>query len=182
MVYIGIGIVLLFISVEVFIYLYGSKQDKACVDYILVLGCLLYGDALSPALQRRMDAAIGCANKYPTLPIIVSGGKGDEEKCSEASAMKNYLLQHGIDEKRILVEDKSVCTYTNFAYTKKLLGSANYKLYVVSCDFHMYRAMSIGKNAGFMCYRWPAKSTTIKSIKNFIREFGCIIYFWITKR
>lgn len=28
---------------------------------------------------------------------IVSGGKGDDEKISEAQAMKNYLVENGID-------------------------------------------------------------------------------------
>lgn len=177
-----IVILLFFIDVECFIYFYGQKQEEVEVDYILILGCSLYGESVSPALQRRLDKALVYALKYPNTPIVVSGGKGNDEVVSEAYAMKQYLVQHGIAETRIIMEDKSVCTFTNFNYTKNMLGSSNYKMLVTTCDFHMYRSIALGKDAGFICYRWPAKSNTLYSIKNFIREFGCIIYYWIYKR
>ena len=180
--YILLAILLFFISIEIFIYLYGQKEEEVEVDYLMILGCGLYGDKLSPALQRRVDKGYAYAMKHKDTPIIVSGGKGRDEKCSEAFAMRQYLIEKGIEEKRILMEDESVCTFTNFNYTKRMLGSSNYKILVTTCDFHMYRSIALGRNAGFTCYRWPAKSTTLHSIKNFIREFGCIIYFWIYKK
>ena len=173
---------LFFIGLESFIYMYGKKQEEKECDYILILGAGLYGDVISSALQRRLDQGIKYANKYPEIPIIVSGGQGKDELCSEASAMKKYLLSQGISEERILMEDKSVSTYTNFKYTKEMLGSSNYKMLVTTCDFHMYRSISLGKDAGFICYRWPAKSTKINCVKYYIREFFCILYYWITKK
>ena len=46
-------------------------------------------------LRRRLDAAITAMNDNPDTLCIVSGGKGDDEKISEALAMKNYLLEKG---------------------------------------------------------------------------------------
>lgn len=171
---------LFFILIEAFIYLYGNKEEEVACDYILVLGAKINKDQVCAALQRRLDKALLYASKYPHIPIIVSG-KGSEE-LSEAEVMKRYLLSKGIDEKRIIKEEKSLTTYTNFLYTKELLESANYKMLVVTCDFHMYRSIALGKRAGFTCYRWPAKSNGLKSIKSYIREFFCVLYFWVKKQ
>lgn len=181
MLYFFIGCIIIFVLVEIYIFLYGQKRENVVVDYILVLGCGLDDEKPSQALKRRLDAAYEFSCLHPTIPLIVSGGKGNDEKCSEANAMKMYLLQKGVDEAKIIMEDQSVCTYTNFEYTKRLLKKTC-TLMVVSCDFHMYRAIALGRNAGFTCYRWPAKSTTLYSVKNFVREFGCILYFWVKKR
>lgn len=175
-------LLIFFISIECLLFIYGKKHVEVNCDYIIILGAGLRGDKISSALKRRLDQALHYALKYPDIPIIVSGGQGNDELCSEAVAMKKYLIEQGIKESRIIEENQSVSTYTNFLFTKRVLGGADYRLLVVTCDFHMFRSIHLGKRLGFTCYPYPAKSTNIKCIKYYVREFFCIIKYFITKK
>lgn len=39
--------------------------------------------------------------------MIFSGGQGTDENLSEARAMKQYALEHGVQESDIIIEDQS---------------------------------------------------------------------------
>lgn len=172
----------LFIFVEFILFIYGKKRQDVVCDYMIVLGAGLYYDRISSALKRRLDAALIYASRYPQVMIVVSGGQGADEACSEASAMKLYLIENGIDARRIIEEDHSVSTYTNFLYTKRILSMKNIKMMVVTCDFHMYRAIRFSKQLGFTSFRWPAKSQGIKCIKYYLREFFCVLKYYLIKK
>uniref|UniRef100_UPI0025F8263F YdcF family protein n=1 Tax=uncultured Clostridium sp. TaxID=59620 RepID=UPI0025F8263F len=96
------------------------KHDTSDSQYILVLGAgLKDGYNPSATLRYRLNAAIDCVETYGNTGIIVvSGGQGADEKISEAEAMKKYLIDYGVPENRILVEDKSRTTDENFEYSR----------------------------------------------------------------
>lgn len=168
---------IMFFSILFFLWSYGKKQEEKECDYMIILGAGLHGDRISSALKRRLDQGIPLLLHAPQMKVIVSGGMGKHETVSEAEAMMHYLCEHGIDAKRIIKEDASVSTYTNFLYTKKLLGSSC-EIIVTTCDFHMYRSCRIAKRLGFIPYRNPAKSKGAKSIKYYVREVFCVIKNW----
>ena len=69
---------------------------------------------VSKLLANRIDKAIKIYNKSKRKPVIIpSGGQGGDETISEAEAMKQYLLEHGIPEEHIILEDKSKNTMEN---------------------------------------------------------------------
>lgn len=47
-----------------------------------------------------------------------NGGKGKDEIISEAEAMKKYLIENGISEENIILEDKSKNTIQNMRFSK----------------------------------------------------------------
>ena len=57
-------------------------------ETVLVLGCRVYPDHLSKMLVGRLQAAYTLLCRYPGMQCVVSGGKGEDEPCSEAAAMK----------------------------------------------------------------------------------------------
>lgn len=179
MVYAILGLIVFLLCFIFFLYQYGKQYDDRHCDFMIVLGAGLYGDKLSSALKRRLDQAIIYANKYPDVLIVVSGGQGYHETVSEAYAMKQYLIKKQIKESRIMMEDKSTSTYTNFLYTKQLLKEKMSTVMITTCDFHMYRSCRIAKHLGFIPYKNPAKSTKLKCIKYYIRECFCILKNWI---
>ena len=62
-------------------------------DAIIVLGAQVKPDrTLSVQLTWRMDAAAE-AYKKKNVPIVVCGARGPDEPCTEAEAMKEYLLE-----------------------------------------------------------------------------------------
>lgn len=119
-------------------------------DAVIVLGCNVNGNTPSRMLKRRLDSAVIYLNENEDVVCIVSGGKGEDEKISEAQAMKEYLVDKGIDEGRILTEDKSVNTLENIKNSVALLGgNGSGEIAIITDGFHQYRAGYIAESFGY---------------------------------
>ena len=157
----AIGLVI-FIGVEGIIIYNGHHYDTEKPDYLVVLGAGLRGRSISTSLLYRLETALDFHGIYPDVKIVVSGGQGEGEDMSEALAMRNFLVNNGIDPSIIIMEDKSKNTYENFLYTKKVLDEETVKedftITIVSNSFHMYRAKFLAKEVGFNTYSYPAPS------------------------
>lgn len=124
------------------------KHDTSDSDYILVLGAgLKDGYNPSATLRYRLNAAIDCVETYGNNGmIVVSGGQGRDEKIPEAEAMKKYLMDYGVPEERILVEDKSTTTDENFEYSRSVIEAdsgrdiKDINVKIVTTDFHAFRS------------------------------------------
>jgi uncharacterized SAM-binding protein YcdF (DUF218 family) len=120
-----------------------SHEYDDC-DYMIILGAGLWGDQLSPILSYRMSTALDYLESNPDTQIIVSGGKGIDEPFSEASAMSEFLISHGISEDQIFLEDRSTSTKENIKYSKEILDTLNIDsdapIALVTSDFHILRS------------------------------------------
>jgi uncharacterized SAM-binding protein YcdF (DUF218 family) len=101
---------------------------------MIILGCKIRNDGtLTPLLKGRVDKAIEFRNKQlketgKDLIFIPSGGKGKDEVISEGDAIKRYLLENKINEKNILVENKSKSTDENIKFSYKLINNKKAKI------------------------------------------------------
>lgn len=116
---------------------------------ILVLGASVHPDKTpSPILRDRLDSAVALYRAQPDATIIVSGD-GREAHYNEPAAMKQYLLQHGIPDQRILADERG---YTTYASMYHLAHRYHVKqCIVVSQKFHLARAISTGTLLGVSC-------------------------------
>ena len=78
----------------------------------------------------------------------MSGGQGKNEPYPEAEGMRRYLVKKGIDESRIIKEDKSVNTVQNIQNSMKLIEKENPQVGNVSSNFQVYRGVNIAKKQG----------------------------------
>lgn len=107
---------------------------------IVVLGNGLNPDgSLHPNLENRLLAATELAKRRPGAPIVVSGGLLVGGYV-EAHAMRDWLVEEGVAEGRILVEDRSFSTVSNARFTRELLPEATDVIVVTSRD-HVHRAV-----------------------------------------
>lgn len=159
-----------------------AKGEK--VDAIIVLGASLNGTRPSSALSARLSTAANYLKNNPGVIVVVSGGQGEDEIVTEASVMKQYLIDSKIPESIIIQEDKSRNTAQNFAFSKILLDEhfkgKDYKIAFVTNDFHCFRSGLIAKKVGF-----DAKGITFESPRTmffnyYLREYLSIIYAFIT--
>lgn len=121
---------------------------------MIVFGCLAIGDKPSYMLEGRLEAAAEYLKTYPTAICVVSGGKGENEQYAEADVMKKYLLEKEIEEKRIIIENKSTSTYENLGYSLGILREAGIDtshIVVCSDDFHIYRITLMAEHFGSSC-------------------------------
>ncbi|MBO4290087.1 MAG: YdcF family protein, partial [Lachnospiraceae bacterium] len=148
---------------------YEPDPDK---DFMIVLGCGIRKDGTcSPLLRGRVDRALAFAKKQKELTgkeltFIVSGGQGPNEVVPESRAMKNYLLEQGVPEERILEEDKSTSTFENMLCSKKIIEDvgAGGKVAFATTNYHVFRSglfsrrvkmRAVGIGAKTKWYFWP---------------------------
>ena len=110
---------------------------------IVVLGFQLNPDgSMKDELIHRLEVAKASAEKYPNAYIVCTGGGTASENpdASEAGEMAKWLIEQGIDEKRIAVEDNSITTAQNAIFTYDILTSlypSVKKIAIVSSDYHI---------------------------------------------
>lgn len=147
----GIGVVLFAFVLGCIIH-EANSQPKPGADYMIILGARVKGDRISPLLRYRLDKALGYLSENQDTMVVVSGGKGSGENLSEAEAMQDYLVEHGIAAERILQEDASVNTDQNIRNSISILqeqetmgqSSGDQKrIVLISNGFHLFRATRI---------------------------------------
>ena len=148
---------------------YEPEKDK---DYIIVLGCGIRDDGTPmPLLAGRVDRALEFYHQQiketGKAPIFVpSGGQGPDEVISESQSMKNYLVERGVPEEHVLLEDRSTSTYENMLFSKELIESTGRpgKVVYSTTNYHVFRAglmarrvkmRAQGMGAKTKWYFWP---------------------------
>lgn len=172
------GFVISFVVVISLVFSNADKDNFTDVDYVIILGGGIKNGEVTKSLQYRLDQGILFLKEHPDLEVIVTGGVGFGETISEGEAMKNYLVANGIPEDKIIVESKATSTMENFKYTKQILeeqtGKSDYKVLVVTSDFHMARSKVLASVNGFTPYGIPAKTETLVFPNSVIREYFAI--------
>lgn len=171
------------LSVAILFGLIGSEftsKGQANLDYIIVLGAQVRESGPSTILKYRLDAAVKYLNENPDTKCIVSGGQGINEPFTEAEGMEEYLIKKGIVADRIIKEDQSKNTVQNILYSKTLLDETYENVGIVTNDFHVFRAVQIGKKQGLKnVYGIAAYSHPFYMPNNALRECGGILKDWI---
>ena len=143
---------------------------------MIVLGCQVREDGPSVLLQDRLDEALDYWEEHPELTVVVSGGQGGNEPTTEARAMADYLMERGVAEDQILLEDQSHSTAENLRYSMAVLEEAEADLsqgvIIVSNGFHLTRARMLAERAGFEDVSTLAapSSHALSRLQMYIRE------------
>ncbi len=152
-------------------------------DFIIILGARIKNDGtLTPLLKGRVDKAIDFGNKQYELTkkkivYVPSGGKGNDEVIAEAEAIKKYLLEKGIKEKQIIIEDKSTSTIENMKYSKEKIDkiNKNAKISFSTTNYHVFRSGAIANKQGINCEGMGSKTKWYYYTNALIREFAANI-------
>lgn len=162
-----------------------AKTDAAPQsDYLIVLGAGVNGSAPSLSMVNRLEAALDYLEAYPDAVAIVSGGQGAGEDVTEASAMHDWLIAHGVPESRIVQEDQSTSTRENlensFAIIRSRGGDPADGVAVVSSEYHLYRAKQMARALGAKPLGVAAETTLPTMRANyFIREAFAAAYMQV---
>ena len=148
-------------------------------DFVIILGSKIRSDGtLTPILKARVDKAIEFAkeqkeNNNKDIIFIPSGGKGPDEIISEAEAIKRYLVENGIKEDQIIVENKSKNTLQNMRFSKKIINEYNSDAKIVfsTTNYHVFRSGVIANNEGIECEGMGSKTKWYFYPNALIREF-----------
>lgn len=178
-----------FVVIEGLIILNGNIKDTNDVDYMIILGARLYGEVPSPALYERLKVAgeyLYNDTSLKVIKVIASGGQGPDEYISEAEAMKRYLINNGIDENRVIIEDKSTSTFENISNSlniiKEIDDLENPRVLLVTNKFHIFRSKLLANRLGAKAYGLPAEVPATIVVPQYIREYFAVIKSFIFDR
>lgn len=157
----------------------GRHKPSLDKDFVIILGCKVKNDgSLTPILKGRVDKALEFAKEQKEkngkdMIFVASGGKGEDESISEAEAMKKYLLNNSINEKNIIVEDKSINTFQNMKFSKEKIDRINKdgKIIFSTTNYHVFRSGVIANNEGIDCEGMGSKTKWYFYTNALIREF-----------
>lgn len=148
-------------------------------EFIIVLGCGIKKDGtVTPLLRGRLDAAIRAWKAgNGQAKIITSGGQGPDEVISEARSMANYLLEQGVPEDSILLEDRSTTTEENLAYSQAIIaehgGAAHCT--IATSSYHTLRAAMFARRAGMNVSCVGGRTARFFYPAAFFREYVALI-------
>ena len=160
---------------------YSHTEVPKNADYLIVLGARVKGTVPSLALASRINSAAEYLMKNKETIVIASGGKGPGEDISEAESIRRELVEQGIGETRIILEDQSTDTYENINFSKKLIPEDARLGLVVTNTFHLYRAVSIAQDYGLEVQGLPAKTPWKAVVKSYSREYLAITKFYLKR-
>ena len=170
------GGILAFVIVESCIFTHYKDQGRPDLDYIIVLGAQMKPAGPSAVLKFRLDAAYDYLTANENTLVVVSGGQGANEPCTEAQGMYDYLVGRGIAPERILMEDKSTDTSENIAFSAEVIGGTDKDVGIVTNNFHVFRGVMLARHAGFEnACGISARSNIYFQPNNLVREFFGIV-------
>lgn len=166
------GLVILLV-VQILIFGRIPSTAEPGLDYVIVLGASVREDGISKTLKLRLDKAAEYAAENPDSILVLSGAMGEGEPVTEASAMQAYLLEQGVPEEQMLLEERSHSTLENIVYSKILIeqdreekraqwqknkpqltfsavqvADKPLRIGIITSNFHLYRAGMIADKQG----------------------------------
>lgn len=148
---------------------------------VVVLGCKVKGEKPSLMLTERLEQAYAYLTSHDQSFCVLSGGKGDDEDISEAECMYRYLVEKGIDPKRLYREERSTSTRENLQFSLEIIQEQgwNQNLAIVTNEFHQYRAGKIAQNLQLSYGAVSAKTAWWLFPTFYVRELYGILYQWL---
>jgi len=118
-----VALVLLYVG-GTFVQVWAASRDDGArkADAIVVLGAAQYDGTASPALQNRLDHALALYEDGLAPLVVVTGGRQQGDRFTEATVGYNFLRDHGVPDDAIRKEVQGHTTYESLAATARFLG------------------------------------------------------------
>ena len=173
----------LLVSYVCYAFVYGLVARTGGADFVIVLGAGLRSDGevpplLASRLKRGREVWQGLDRPSDDFRpmLVLSGGKGDDERRSEASAMAAWLVERGFPADRLLLEDRSRTTEENLLFSKAIIDDLRpgARVTIVTSDFHAFRAALLARQLGIRGQVTGARVAGYYRPSALLREFAAV--------
>lgn len=128
------------------------------IQTLVVLGCRIQDGQLSPAAARRVERAAQAYREHEAQLVIAAGGKR-WQGVVEADVFGQGLVERGVPREHVLSERESLTTRGNALEAARLLRERGVvEVGLVTCDWHMPRALRLFRSSGLDPVALPAAS------------------------
>ena len=115
----------------------------------VVLGCKVNGKEPSNTLARRLEKAREYLALTPECLCVLSGGQGPDEETTEAACMYAWLRSRGVEDQRLLKEERAVSTLENLRFSRALLPEGDDRIVIITSGYHGLRALLTARALGY---------------------------------
>jgi len=142
-----------------------ANDDQArLAGAIVVFGAAEYNGRPSPVYKARLDHTFYLEERGYAPLVITTGGSGGDRHFTEGGVGRDYLIQQGVAERKIVAETHSDTTFqTVRAVTQMLRARGISTCVAVSDGFHLYRIKLLFSSFGITAYTSPAPASPIES-------------------
>jgi uncharacterized SAM-binding protein YcdF (DUF218 family) len=165
------------------IYLQAGRDQTRPVEAIVVLGAAQYDGRPTPVLKARLDEALAAYRAGVAPLIVVTGGRQEGDRFTEAESGRNYLVDRGVPERAIVLENEGRSSWESMQGAGRLLEERGVKrILLVSDGFHIFRLKLMARHLGFTAFGAPASESPIHQDSGLefdyvLREAGGVIAF-----
>lgn len=163
-----------------------GRDERRKADAIVVLGAAQYDGRPSPLFAARLDHAIELFHEGVAPRLIVTGGKREGDRTTEAASARVYVLAHDVPDSAILTEDVSRTTLQSLRGVADIMRSDGLRSAVfVSDPTHMLRVLRMATDLGIDAYGSPTRSSplerdAIARIDATVHELGALAVYFVT--
>lgn len=138
-------------------------DEARAADAIVIFGAAEYNGVPSPVLKARLDHAQELDDRALAPVLITTGGSGGDPRFTEGGVARDYLIQQGVAEAKILSETRSETTYESVKAVADILRQRHARTCIaVSDGFHLYRIKLMFRALGIAAYASPAPDSPIE--------------------
>lgn len=179
-----VGVLLLWVFVHcLWVTIDGLNDHVEKGGVAVVLGNHVYADGtLATWTQGRVDRALALYKARQVDKIFVSGGISKNSHYPEGTAMKKYLVDHGVPDSAVISDNQGINSYHTAINFLEWNKSHHYgSVVVVSQFYHITRCKYIIRKMGFKGEIEQASSDryNIKDLIGLLREMPAFYKYMI---
>lgn len=156
-------IAIIVLGFMVAIYAEARDDETREVDAIIVLGAAQWNCVPTDVFGARLQHALDLYRDGYAEYIIVTGGRQETDRCTEAGAGRAWLMERGVAQDVILMENEGRDTWGNLEGARDAAERRGIKrVLIVSDGFHLFRAERMANAVGFESYSSAAPDSPIR--------------------
>jgi uncharacterized SAM-binding protein YcdF (DUF218 family) len=165
----------------------GTRDERRAADVIVVMGAAQYDGRPSPVFAARLDHAIELFHAGIAPRLIVTGGKAEGDRTTEAASARAYAVRRDVPDDAILSEDGSRTTLQSIRAVKAVMDEADLRTAVfVSDPSHMLRVLRMAGDAGITAYGSPTRTSpldrdVVRTADAIVHELGALAIYFVSR-
>jgi uncharacterized SAM-binding protein YcdF (DUF218 family) len=162
----------------------GARDEAQPADAIVVLGAAQYDGRPSQILAARLAHAVDLYEAGMAPLIVVTGGKREGDRTTEAAVAREYAVSRGVPDSAILAEDQGRTTLESLERVADLFREHGLRTAIfVSDRTHMLRVLRIATDQGLVAWGSPTTTSPLETnpywqVEATVHEIGALgVYF-----
>jgi uncharacterized SAM-binding protein YcdF (DUF218 family) len=163
----------------------GRRDEDRSAGAIVVLGAAQYDGVPSPVFRARLDHGIALWRAGRAPLMVVTGGKQEGDRTTEAAAARRYAESAGVPTVAIIDDPESRTTEESIGRVSGLMREHGIdSALFVSDPTHMLRIMRLARDHGIRAFASPTRSSPIEAdlgrrVDATVHELGALAWYFL---